>query len=66
VVSPSTFAFIILAPTGLSSGHLFKLSIVGSYHKVSKKYLPLYITEAQFRYNNRHNADIFGAAVSNF
>jgi hypothetical protein len=33
---------------------------VGSYHKVSVKYLPLYIAEAQFRYNNRHNADIFG------
>ncbi len=45
---------------------LFKRSIVGSFHKVSAKYLPLYIAEAQFRYNNRHNADIFGAAVSGF
>lgn len=45
---------------------LFKRSIVGSYHKVSKKYLPLYIPEAQFRYNNRTNPDIFGAAVSSF
>ena len=43
---------------------LFKRSIVGSYHKVSAKYLPLYIAEAQFRYNNRHNADIFGLAIA--
>lgn len=43
---------------------LFKRSIVGSYHKVSKKYLPLYIAEAQFRYNNRHNPNIFGLAIA--
>ena len=43
---------------------LFKRSIVGSYHKVSAKYLPLYIAEAQFKYNNRHNANIFGAAIA--
>lgn len=43
---------------------LFKRSIVGSFHKVSAKYLPLYIAEAQFRYNNRHNADIFGVAIA--
>lgn len=43
---------------------LFKRSIVGSFHQVSKKYLPLYIAEAQFRYNNRHNPNIFGAAIA--
>jgi hypothetical protein len=43
---------------------LFKRGIVGSYHKVSAKYLPLYIAEAQFRYNNRKNPDIFGAAIA--
>lgn len=43
---------------------LVKRSIVGSFHKVSAKYLPLYIAEAQFRYNNRHNADIFGTAIA--
>lgn len=41
----------------------FKRSIVGSYHKVSRKYLPLYVAECQFKYNNRFNGDIFGAAI---
>lgn len=43
---------------------IFKRGIVGSYHKVSSKYLPLYVAEFQFRYNNRSNADIFGTAIS--
>jgi transposase-like protein len=43
---------------------LFKRSVVGSYHKVSAKYLPLYIAEAQFKYNNRKNPDIFGHAIA--
>jgi transposase-like protein len=42
---------------------IFKRSIVGSYHKVSAKYLLLYIAEAQFKYNNRFNDDIFGTAI---
>jgi transposase-like protein len=43
---------------------LIKRGIVGSYHKVSKKYLPLYVAEFQFRYNNRNNPNIFDAAIS--
>jgi transposase-like protein len=43
---------------------IFKRGIVGSFHKVSEKYLPLYVAEFQFRYNNRHNPDIFGEAVA--
>ena len=43
---------------------LLKRGIMGSYHHVSKKYLPLYVAEFQFRFNNRNNPDIFGTAVS--
>ena len=43
---------------------LMKRSVIGTYHKVSRKYLPLYIAEFSFRYNNRHNPDIFGAAIA--
>jgi hypothetical protein len=45
---------------------LIKRGIVGSYHKVSRKYLPLYVAEFQFRYNNRENPDIFGTAISGY
>jgi hypothetical protein len=43
---------------------LIKRGIMGSFHKVSHKYLPLYVAEFQFRYNNRENLDIFGTAIS--
>jgi hypothetical protein len=43
---------------------IFKRGIVGSFHKVSAKYMPLYVAEFQFRYNNRQNPDIFGAAIA--
>jgi hypothetical protein len=42
----------------------FKRGVVGTFHKISAKYLPLYVAEFQFRYNNRANADIFGTAIS--
>jgi len=42
---------------------ILKRGIMGSYHKVSRKYLPLYVAEFQFRYNNRENTDIFGTAI---
>jgi transposase-like protein len=42
---------------------IFKRGVVGSFHKVSAKYLPLYVAEFQFRYNNRFNGDIFGTAI---
>jgi transposase-like protein len=43
---------------------LLKRGIMGSFHKVSRKYLPLYVAEFEFRYNNRDNPDIFGAAIA--
>jgi hypothetical protein len=42
---------------------IFKRGVVGTFPKVSAKYMPLYIAEFQFRYNNRLNADIFGTAI---
>lgn len=43
---------------------IFKRGVVGSFHKVSRKYLPLYVAEFQFRYNNRSNPDMFGDAIA--
>jgi hypothetical protein len=43
---------------------IFKRGVVGTFHKVSRKYMPLYVAEFQFRYNNRFNADIFGTAIA--
>ena len=31
--------------------------------KSAKKYMPLYVAEFQFRYNNRKNPDIFGTMI---
>jgi hypothetical protein len=39
---------------------MIKRGMVGIFHKVSKKYLSLYVAEFQFRYNG--NSDIFGEA----
>src|SRR5207253_11071047 len=44
---------------------IFKRGVVGTFHKMSRKYMHLYVAEFQFRYNNRDNADIFGTAVGN-
>ncbi len=43
---------------------IMKRGVVGTFHKVSKKYMPLYVAEFEFRYNNRHEADIFGKAIA--
>lgn len=40
------------------------LPVVGTYHNVSKKYLPLYLNEFVFRFNHRKNSDLFGAAIA--
>ncbi len=38
---------------------LFDRSVIGSYHKLSKKHLPRYLDEAAFRWNNRENPYLF-------
>ena len=38
---------------------LLKRGVMGTYHNVSRKYLPLYLNEFAYRYNNRKNPDIF-------
>jgi len=43
---------------------LLKRGIIGTYHNVSRKYLPLYLAEFQFRFNNRNEKDIFGKAIA--
>ncbi len=43
---------------------LIKRGIMGSFHHVSKAYLPLYLNEFSFRHNNRKNDDIFSAVVA--
>jgi hypothetical protein len=36
----------------------------GTFHKMSRKYLPRYVAEFQFRYNNRFDPDMFGTAIN--
>jgi ISXO2 transposase-like protein/transposase-like zinc ribbon protein len=43
---------------------LFKRGVVGTFHEMSAKYMPLYVAEFQFRHNNRFNPDMFGAAIA--
>jgi transposase-like protein len=38
---------------------LLKRSLVGSYHKVSKKHLDAYLDELEWRFNNRENPYLF-------
>ncbi|TMA66555.1 MAG: transposase [Deltaproteobacteria bacterium] len=43
---------------------LFKRGVVGTFHKVSADYLPLYLNEFSFRHNNRTNMAAFGDLVA--
>jgi hypothetical protein len=43
---------------------ILKRGVVATFHKMPAKYMPLYVAEFQFRYNNRFNTDIFGTAIS--
>ena len=43
---------------------ILKRGVVGTYHKVSRKYLPLYVAEFQCRHNNRSNPVTFATAIA--
>jgi IS1 family transposase len=43
---------------------LFKRGVVGTFRKMSAKYLPPYVAEFQFRYDNRFNPDMFETAIA--
>lgn len=43
---------------------LLKRGIMGSFHHVSKKYLPLYVNEFSYRHNNRNNPNIFADLIT--
>jgi hypothetical protein len=43
---------------------LVKRGVVGSFHHVSKKYLPLYLNEFSFRFNSRKDPDIFQKVIA--
>ena len=43
---------------------LLKRGVIGTYHNVSKEYLPLYLNEFSFRFNNRKNPDIFDEIIA--
>ena len=43
---------------------LMKRGVMGSFHHVSKDYLPMYLNEFSFRFNHRNDPDIFGAIIA--
>lgn len=43
---------------------LLKRGIVGTFHKVSEDYLPLYLNEFSFRHNHRKHPDMFGVVIA--
>jgi ISXO2-like transposase domain/Transposase zinc-ribbon domain len=54
-----------LVHTGSIDGFwsLLKRGIMGQYHHVSKKYLPLYLNEFSFRHNQRGTTDAFSTMM---
>ena len=43
---------------------LLKRGVMGTYHNVSTKYLPFYLNEFSFRFNNRNNAEMFADLIT--
>ena len=43
---------------------LMKRGVMGSFHNVSKDYLPMYLNEFSWRFNHRKDPDIFGSLIA--
>ena len=43
---------------------LLKRGVIGTYHNVSKDYLPLYLNEFSYRHNNRNNPNVFADLIA--
>ena len=43
---------------------LVKRGVMGSFHNVSREYLPLYLNEFSFRFNHRKHPDAFGEMMT--
>ncbi len=71
--------FLVYKPSGAGGGRdarrrtycrrrpstsLLKPGIIGNYHHISREYLPLYLNEFSYRFNNRKNPDIFDAIIA--
>jgi len=54
---------IVYTNTIESFWSLLKRGVMGSYHHISAKYLPLYLAEFQFRFNHRKSDDMFGEVI---
>jgi len=47
-----------------SAFSLFKRGVIGSFHKISIKHLHRYLSEFEFRFNERKNGERFEKMVS--
>ena len=63
-VNTNMFAGVFTHRQSNSFWSLLKRGIIGNFHHVSKKYLPLYLNEFSFRFNNRKNPDIFDRVIA--
>jgi hypothetical protein len=43
---------------------LLKRGMVGTFHQVSKRYLPLYLAEFTYRHNRRNDTDLFEQVIA--
>jgi transposase-like protein len=43
---------------------LLKRGVMGTFHQVSKAYLPLYLAEFSYRHNNRNNPNMFADVIA--